>query len=113
MPAYFKHKGVSRFSIPRKNGKRFEFRNGLITVEDADVDEFLITVSNLPRFDQSSIVELKQLENERSLAESRAVHGAIGTADIKAPVIEQSKAAGTNPTPGLPGLKLPGSLPAI
>jgi hypothetical protein len=95
---YFKHKQVQRFEIPRGGNEFFAFKHGMCRVHMDDVDEFLTAVKGLHGVDRGNIVQILNIQNERSV-ESLAVRGPAATTTIKAAT--EAKPASAAPNPGM------------
>lgn len=76
MTKFYKHKQIARFCVGR-----FQFENHFLAVEDTDLEDFLREHEGLAGVDRTNIVEVLNLENERSI--NRTNRGATDTASIK------------------------------
>ena len=72
----FQHKAIPRFAVGP-----FEFKDGMLKVKDADLENWYNHLEGLPQFDRNQIVELSGVVTEK-FAKRRGIRGAMGTKDI-------------------------------
>lgn len=89
----FQHLTIERFKVGP-----FQFHDGIVKVPESRVDAFIALWEGLHASDKNQIVQLKEEVNTRTLRDFKAVRGAIGTADIKAP-IKDTPAPAANESP--------------
>lgn len=85
---FYKHKGIARFNIGgdvHRGGFQFT-RHILKITSKEDEQRFLDLWAKLHPSDRIQIVRVMHVVNEESPEERRAVRGAMGTADIRAPI---------------------------